>query len=147
MTPALTALSRSRRVSLLPLLWLIAAGCIPGFAASDAVRLFNVPADSAEESLKRFSQQAGLEVILSTAVTRNVTTRPVKGEMTGRQALEAMMAGTKLMVIQEVKTGAFTVTPRLQGHDSVANPGDESSRRANGDSHSNPGSSSALKKN
>jgi len=80
-----------------------------GFAAEPR-RAFDVPATTADKSLKYFSEQSGLEVIFPTRVTREITTKPVVGTMTDRQALDAMLADTGLMVIQDPKTGAFTVT-------------------------------------
>ena len=49
-------------------------------------------------------------MIFSTQVARAVRTNPVKGEMIARQALDAMLANTGLVIIQDQKTGAFTVS-------------------------------------
>lgn len=57
-----------------------------------------------------FSQQAGLQVIFSSKMAGGVKTRAVSGEMTARQALDAMLEGTGLAVIQDPDTGAFTIT-------------------------------------
>ena len=90
-------------------------------AAEPSRKHYNVPADSADHSLKLFSEQAGLEVIFSTRVARAVKTNAVKGEMTARQALDGMLAGTTLVVVQDATSGAFTVTPR-RAHESSAEP-------------------------
>ncbi|MGH7956980.1 MAG: TonB-dependent receptor plug domain-containing protein [Opitutaceae bacterium] len=95
------------------------------FAANDAPRPFNVPSDTADKSLKRFSQQSGLEVIFSTRIARAVKTRLVKGTMTARQALDAMLMNTGLIVIQDEKTGAFTVSHGTNGNKTAPKPADD----------------------
>lgn len=76
---------------------------------ADAPRQFDLPQETADKSLKRFSEQSGLEVIFSSSVAKGVTTCPVKGEMAPGLALESMLAGTGLVVVRESKSGAFTV--------------------------------------
>lgn len=88
---------------------LLVALVLGAHAADSAIRNFNLPADAAERSIKRFSEQAGLEVFYPSSVARNVRTQTVKGEMLPRAALDAMLAGTGLLVIQDEKTGAFSV--------------------------------------
>jgi iron complex outermembrane recepter protein len=74
-----------------------------------ARKTFNVPADNAETSLKRFSEQSGQEVLFPTDVVRGVRTNAVRGELSPRDALEQMVADTGLTVVQDARTGAFTV--------------------------------------
>lgn len=100
----------------LGLLWCFVLCRVAALATHDAPRPFDVPADSADKSLKRFSEQAGLEVIFSTRLTRDVKTKLVKGAMTARQALDAMLADTGLVVIRDEKTGAFTVSRGANGN-------------------------------
>lgn len=79
--------------------------------AADAVRkIFDLPADAAEKSLRRFSAQSGIQVIFPTEVARGVRTRAVVGEFTSREALERMLANTRLKVVPDEKTGALTIT-------------------------------------
>jgi outer membrane receptor protein involved in Fe transport len=80
-----------------------------GFAAEAVKKTFDLPADSADRAIRRFSEQAGLEVFYPSAVAKGVRTQPVKGEMEARAALDAMLAGTGLVVVQDVKTGAFSL--------------------------------------
>jgi hypothetical protein len=80
-----------------------------GATANPRERSFDLPADAAEKSIKRFSQQAELEVFYLSSVAKGLRTQPVKGRMSAREALNAMLAGTGLVVIQDEKTGAFTV--------------------------------------
>jgi hypothetical protein len=92
-------------------LFLVLTSFVFGFDSTP--KQFNIPADTAEKSLKLFSKQSGLEVIFATKVTREVRTHPVKGEMVPREALDTMLAGTGLTVIQDDSTGAFTVRQQI----------------------------------
>jgi len=83
-------------------------------AAEPAKKLFDLPSDRAEKSLKLFSRQAGLEVIFPSEIAKEVRTNPVKGKMTAREALDAMLANTGLVLFED-STGAFTV--RREGRD------------------------------
>ena len=83
-----------------------------GFATEAVRRSFDIPADAAEKSLRRFSAQSGVQVIFPTEVVRDVQTRAIKGWFTNREALERMIAGTVLKVVHDEKTGALTVARR-----------------------------------
>lgn len=89
---------------------LAVAGCFAGavFAAEPA-RQFNLPADEAERALKLFSEQSGTEVLFPTEVVRGVRTKPVTGTLAPREALERLISGTGLVVVQDERTGAFSV--------------------------------------
>ena len=70
---------------------------------------FDVAAATADVSLKRFSEQSGLEVLFPTHIARDVRTQEVKGEMAPLEALHRMLADTGLVVIQDPKTQAFSI--------------------------------------
>jgi hypothetical protein len=76
-------------------------------AQAPATKSFNVPADLATNAIKAFSGQSGVEVLMPTDAVKGVRTHAVAGEMTPRAALEKMVAGTGLTVIQDEKTGAL----------------------------------------
>jgi len=92
---------------------------------------FDLPEDSIEKSLKRFSAQSGLEVIFPTDAVTGIRTRAVRGEMTSREALEGMLVGTGFRVFQDEKTGAITVrksvTKKKPGSDGGASGAGETS--------------------
>ncbi|PTX92307.1 TonB-dependent receptor plug domain-containing protein [Opitutus sp. ER46] len=88
-------------------LCLCAAGAL--YAAEPAKRVFDLPAESADKSLKRFSQQSGMDVLIPTQVAQTVQTNAVRGEMTPKEALESMLARTGFVVIQDPKTQAFSI--------------------------------------
>ncbi|MGH7957020.1 MAG: STN domain-containing protein, partial [Opitutaceae bacterium] len=82
-----------------------------GLAQEDAAAKmsFDLPADDAERSLKRFSARSGLEVLFVSASVANVRTKEVKGDYTPREAIDRMLAGTKLAALQEEKNGAMRI--------------------------------------
>lgn len=89
---------------------LLAAGLLAGLAfAADSLRRFDLPADEAERALKRFSQQAGEQVLFPTDVVQGVRTNTVEGEMEVAVALERLLARTGLTAVRDARTGAFTV--------------------------------------
>jgi outer membrane receptor protein involved in Fe transport len=81
-----------------------------GFSAETAKKAFNLPAEPAEAALKRFSQQAGMEVVFVSAVTDGVRVNPVRGEFTPIEAGERLLAGTGLTLVRDAKTGVLSVT-------------------------------------
>lgn len=78
-------------------------------------RSFDLPADLLENTIKRFAAQSELEVLIPSDALAEVRTRPVRGEMTSRAALEAMLVGTGLIPLQDPKTGAFTLRKKEFG--------------------------------
>lgn len=75
----------------------------------DALIQFDIPAGSAERSLKEFSVQSGAEVLFVTDAVASETCREVHGALSSREALDRMLAGTRLVETQDKKTGAFRV--------------------------------------
>jgi hypothetical protein len=59
--------------------------------------------------LKRFSEQLRLELVFPTDEVAGVRTNAVHGEMTAREALDRMLAGTELAVVQNPRTGILTI--------------------------------------
>ena len=104
-------------LTLQPLVWLRVAMLVLGWGLSaiaagapgTAKKLFDLPVDAADRSIKRFSEQAGLEVFYPSSATKGVRTQHVKGEMTAREALAAMLAGSNLRVVEDQKTGALAI--------------------------------------
>lgn len=82
---------------------------IAGAAAGAARRSFDLPADILEKSVKLFAAQSGLEVLIPGDAVADVRTTAVRGEMTSRQALDAMLRDTGLDVLEDPATGAFAV--------------------------------------
>ena len=72
----------------------------------------DLPADSAEKSLKRFSEQTGREVLFASELTRGVLTNRVKGEMPPHEAIELLLANTGLIAVHDAETGVYSVRKR-----------------------------------
>ena len=79
------------------------------FAAETAKKRFNLPAGVASETLKQFAKQAGREIVFAPEAIGTVRTKEVQGELTPREALDLMLAGSGLVTSQDPKTGAFAV--------------------------------------
>lgn len=98
--------SRLLRAFLLPCalccLWLAAD-------AAESTRKFDISAGKAEITLRQFADQAGTQFFFSTEKVRGTRTNAVKGELTPGEALDAMLAKTTLVAVQDEKTGAYTI--------------------------------------
>ncbi len=70
---------------------------------------FNIPASLAEQGLRLFVRQAGVEAVFEVEEVRGSQTNAVEGRFTPRSALEALVAGTGLVVLQDEQTGAMAV--------------------------------------
>ncbi|MGH7947207.1 MAG: STN domain-containing protein, partial [Opitutaceae bacterium] len=82
---------------------------LPGHAANATKTTFDVPADSAERSLKKFSTQSGVDVLFVPEAVANVTTKAIKGDYTPGDAMQQMLTGTTLIAEQDRRTGTIRV--------------------------------------
>ncbi|MES2693026.1 MAG: TonB-dependent receptor, partial [Verrucomicrobiota bacterium] len=119
------------RARLLPAL--LAASIVWCGAAEAARRAFDVPAEEAEKALRRFSVQSGFDVVFATGLVAGVRTQAVKGDMTPREALEAMLAQTRLIATQDTATGAFMINRANGPNAPRAAPAPSSSARPAGE--------------
>ena len=78
-------------------------------AADAAVKPFDVPSGAASRTLKLFAQQSGREIVFSAESIGGTATNAVRGELTARDALDRMTAGTGLTVGVDEKSGLFSV--------------------------------------
>ena len=78
-------------------------------AAEDSICVFDIPAGQAEGSLRSFSEQAHAQFVFSADKVKGVRLNALKGSYTPRVALERLISGTELCVVQDDKTGALTV--------------------------------------
>ncbi len=92
----------------LPVSCLIGLVFLTSLAAAEK-KSFDIPAGTADKSLKQFISQSGAEVVYPAEIARGVKTPAVKGELPPREALDAMLAKTPLVVTQDEKTGAYTI--------------------------------------
>lgn len=100
--------SRCRSAILACIYWATCIGS-SSFAAGVAKKSFDLAAGEADSALKQLSIQAGVEVIYSSRLTRNVTTNRVKGDFTAKEAIDLLLAGTGLVSAEDAKSGSLTV--------------------------------------
>src|SRR5262245_5456728 len=79
------------------MLLVLAGSCLRAQDSRGPTRKFDLPADVAEVSLKRFADQYGPGLVWSAEVVKGVKTNAVNGEWTPAEALEQMLAGTRLV--------------------------------------------------
>jgi iron complex outermembrane receptor protein len=78
-------------------------------AAEAPTKTYNLPAADAVKTLKAFSEQSGEQIVYPVEQVRGVQTNAVTGELSARAALDRMLDGTGLVVVQDEKTGALAV--------------------------------------
>lgn len=91
---------------------LLLFACLPalGMSGNAADRKFRVPGGDAAVTLKRFVDQSGEQVVYLVNAVRGVTTKPVRGKLTAREALARMLEGTVLTVLEDARSGALTIS-------------------------------------
>ena len=123
MTPRPFTPSPGLRRGLLALAFFVSA-LLASAGEGKTAATFNVPAGDAAATLRQFAEQSGQAVVYMVDAVRGVPTNAVKGSLTPHEALEQMLAGSKLQAVADEKTGALSVTnngknaPRLAQTDS-----------------------------
>lgn len=82
---------------------------VPAATAPLKPLAFDVPAGDALSTLKRVARQAGMEIVFPAELVRGVKTNPVKGLYTPREAFDRLTAGTALLLVQDLPSGALLV--------------------------------------
>src|SRR5687767_11910816 len=75
-----------------------------GYAQAPRIT-FNVPPGDAAVSLRLLAEQSGQDIVFPAEAVKGVRTNAVRGEFTTRAAIEALVAGTPLIVL-EAQPGA-----------------------------------------
>lgn len=70
-------------------------------AAESGTKEFDVPAGAAPTTLLIFSDQSGQQVVFMADSVRDEKTNAIKGQFMPREALERMLTGTQLAVVQD----------------------------------------------
>ncbi|MBL9205325.1 MAG: TonB-dependent receptor, partial [Opitutaceae bacterium] len=85
-----------------------------GYAAdaSSEKRSFNLPRGDATTTLNQFAGTSGRQIIYMMDKVRGEQTNAVAGAYSPQEALERMLAGTRLTASQDRSTGAFVVSRR-----------------------------------
>jgi hypothetical protein len=100
----------TRRIGWLTL-WYIVGMIVatPVPAAEEGTRNYELPAGDAATALRLLSEVSGREVLFAAEAVRGVRTNAVRGQLTALEAARQMVAGTKLAVTQDEKTGAIAI--------------------------------------
>jgi hypothetical protein len=89
----------------------LACAVATAHGAETTSRSYDIPRGGAVETLRRFAEISGRQVVYLTDAVRQVTTNPVRGEFTAREALAHLIANTGLVVAEDGKSGALMVNP------------------------------------
>ena len=82
------------------------------FAGPDnTARAFRVPAGPASDALKQFAEQAQREILVPSDAVAAVRTQRVFGDYPPREALDRLLAGTRLRALETPDTGGFVIAP------------------------------------
>jgi iron complex outermembrane receptor protein len=96
---------------LLPALLILGLGFVSlRLHVADTVRKsFALAAGDAAVTLEAFSEQAGVQIVFLVRDVRGLTTRAVHGDFAVREALERLVAGSGLRVMEDGGSGAFVL--------------------------------------
>ena len=72
-------------------------------------QVFNVKSGPAASTLPRLARQGQVDVMFTAKVATGVRTNAVVGSFTPLEALETLLAGTPLQIVEDRETGAFAV--------------------------------------
>ena len=76
--------------------------------AGEAARTsYDIAPGDAVNTLKRFADESGRQVVFLVDAVRGVTTNPVRGEYTVREALTRLVADTGLVLAEDAQSGAL----------------------------------------
>jgi iron complex outermembrane recepter protein len=96
-----------RRFRAATLLVSLTLSTFSAFAADPAKKSYAIPAGAAAAAISAFSEQSGEQIVYPVDIVRGVRTNAVRGDLTAREALEQLIAGTNLVVVQDASTGAL----------------------------------------
>lgn len=78
-------------------------------AAEASRRSFDLPAGQAEPVLKRFSQQAGVQLVFDSRLVEHVNVNAVRGDFTPLEAAQRLLAGTVLRARRDERSGILSI--------------------------------------
>lgn len=77
--------------------------------AAEAKKRFDLPAGSANDVLRKFSEQSGFDVVFATDAPKGVRTKAVRGDYPPDEAVALLLDGTGLSASRDKTSGAFMV--------------------------------------
>ncbi len=93
----------------LPVLVLAAFAFAGALNAAPEARSFNIPAGDAGPALRRFAEQSGRQLLFDPDVVSGERTAAVRGSLPPVVALRRLVAGTRLTVVEDERSGALSV--------------------------------------
>ena len=97
---------RPSRLFFFAALWIAVSAAF----AANAVRTFDLPAGDAAETLRRFAQQAGREIVYLANDVRGHQTNAVRGELPLDAAVNRLIQGTRLVAKIDAQTSAVSIS-------------------------------------
>jgi len=96
--------------------WVIGWVCLSGVLAANApaTKHYHLPGGDAAVTLKQFVGMSNAQVFYLVNVVSGVRTNAVTGEFTPQEALDRMLAQTKLISVLDKRSGAITIN-RIEG--------------------------------
>ncbi|MGH7958352.1 MAG: hypothetical protein ACREH8_15275, partial [Opitutaceae bacterium] len=85
-------------------------------------KAFDIPAATADKSLKQFTAQSGAEVVYVAEVVRGVSTLAVKGSLTPAEAIQQLLAGSPLSVKRDERSNVFMISRDPNGERAAPKP-------------------------
>jgi outer membrane receptor protein involved in Fe transport len=85
-------------------------------------RAFDIPAGTADQSLRQFTTQSGAEAVYAAEVVRGISTPAVKGTVTPAEALTQLLAPTGLTAEQDERTATFRISRDPNGARTASAP-------------------------
>ena len=120
---AALALAAPPRMAAAWLAWLMPLSC--ALAGPDnTVRPFRIPAGPASETLRQFAEQAQREILFPSEPVADVRTPRLFGDYPPREALDRIIAGTRLRALEAADTGGFVITTTAAPPIAAANSAD-----------------------
>jgi len=80
--------------------------------ATAARQVFDIPALPATQALQRFVEQTRFQLLYSPETIRGIKTKPISGVMAPREALEKMLVGSGVAIV-DTGDGAATLRSAL----------------------------------
>lgn len=77
-------------------------------------RRYELAAGDAATTLRRFAEQSGEQILFVVPQVRGVRTQAVQGEFTAREAIDRMLVGTVLVVVEDTESGALMISRATQ---------------------------------
>lgn len=100
---------------------IIVLGLLTGLGAAER-KPFDIPAGTADKTLKQFTAQSGAEVVYAAEVVRGLTTPAVRGNLTPAEALDQLLANSPLSARQDSRNGTFMIARDPNGQRAAPAP-------------------------